>query len=114
MAQEERAVAALEAQLVVVHEADRPQRAAHVSRAADRERAGALELVRRVHVHEGDRRIAEPGHLGLADLDARARDRRRIPRSSGRPARSALLDVAAGTPGVRGVHGLELLADRAE
>src|SRR5258705_10769099 len=79
-----------------------------MSRKLGRERAGALELVRRVHVHEGDRRVAEPGDLGLVDLD----DAHTIEESHDLevPGAQTLLDVRQARLAVRCVHGPVLLA----
>src|SRR4029450_11556911 len=73
------------------------------------ERAGALELVRGVHVHERDRRVAKPGYLGLADLDhAHAVEE---PHDLEPPGAQTFLDGRQARLAVGGVQGLELLAD---
>src|SRR5262245_61887587 len=73
------------------------------------ERAGALELVRSVHVHERDRRVAPPGYLSLADL----RHAHAVEESDDLepPGAQTFLDGRQASLAVGGMHGLELIAD---
>src|SRR5262245_20884328 len=73
------------------------------------ERPGALELVGGIHVHEGDLWVSEPGHLGRADLD----DAHVVEESDDLepPGAQPRLDGRKARLAIRGMHGLELLAD---
>src|SRR3989442_10721831 len=73
------------------------------------EGGGVLELVRGIHVHEGDRRVTEPSHIGFGDLD----DTHTVEESHDPelPGQQPFLDVRKARLPVRGMHGLELAAD---
>src|SRR5262249_62416644 len=73
------------------------------------ERAGALELVRGVTVHERDRGVAKPGDLSLADFD----HAHMVEESHDLepPRAQTFLDGRQARLAISGVHGLELLAD---
>src|SRR5207247_4979724 len=79
------------------------------SAALGRDGGRALELLRSVDVHEGDRRIAEGGDLGLEDLD----DAHALEEAGDLepPCDQALLDVRHARLRVCRVHRLVLSAD---